>query len=332
MFRPPRCPNRDCVQHHSPSADFYIRKGYYRALCRAHPVPRFQCRSCGRGFSRQTFRADYRDHRPALNARLFLSLASGIGLRRSARKLGLSLGATESKARKIGRHLESLNLNLRGPLPETSGFVFEEVQGFGDRRNARPFSFPMWVERESRFVLWARAETSRSPARGEPREKTALEGERRIGPRVSLPDSTLADVRERTGPRSGEPSPKSQLWRFPNVALQMWLAYHNYVVPRFPRDDSSSAQRLGLVRRRMKPGELLSWRQDWGGESIHPLQRNLATIASQRGVGAGESRRSKRADSFETADGSAHGGGRRALFAGPIRPLGAARTRPPGPP
>ena len=88
MFQPPFCPNRACPEHLRPRGRFFTRRGFYDPLCRAHRVPRFRCRSCGRGFSRQTFRADYRDHRPDLNAKLFLSMATGIGLRQTARNLG----------------------------------------------------------------------------------------------------------------------------------------------------------------------------------------------------------------------------------------------------
>ena len=95
MFHPPFCPYRSCREHRTPSVRFFVRKGFYRPLCRAHPVPRFRCRACGRGFSRQTFRADFRDHRPDLNAKLFLSIATGLGLRQTARYLGLSRRCTE---------------------------------------------------------------------------------------------------------------------------------------------------------------------------------------------------------------------------------------------
>jgi transposase-like protein len=117
MFRPPRCPNRRCSQHSSPEPRFFRRKGFYQARCRAAPVPRFLCRTCRRTFSRQTFRADYRDHRPDLNARVFAAISSGLSLRRTARKVGLSLRCTELKYRKIQNALRRPDLDLRGTLP-----------------------------------------------------------------------------------------------------------------------------------------------------------------------------------------------------------------------
>ena len=116
MFQPPRCPYRRCDQHSAPRPGFFARKGYYHPLCRARAVPRFRCRSCGRGFSRQTFRSSYRDHRPDLNQRLFMSIGTGIGLRQTARNIGLSRSCTELKFRKIARHMRRQNINLRGPL------------------------------------------------------------------------------------------------------------------------------------------------------------------------------------------------------------------------
>ena len=116
MFKPPRCPNPVCPAHHietltpsewglQRSAEFYRTAGYYWPKCRSVPVPRFKCRICNRGFSRQTFRADYCDNKPHLNAKLFDLLASGVGLRQSGRMLKLSRRCTEEKARKVSRHL-----------------------------------------------------------------------------------------------------------------------------------------------------------------------------------------------------------------------------------
>ena len=125
MFQPPFCPYRHCSQHRTPEPRFFRRHGHYTARCRPRPIPRFRCRACGRTFSRQTFRMDYRDHRPDLNARLLRALASGLGLRQSARNLGLSPRCTELKFRKLARHLRRLNLDLRGPLGPGASFQLE---------------------------------------------------------------------------------------------------------------------------------------------------------------------------------------------------------------
>ena len=164
MFNPPRCPYRPCAYHHAPAeSSWFVRHGHYKPLCRAHPVPRFRCLGCRRYFSRQTFRMDYRDHRPDLNAKLFELLASGVGLRQSSRVLGLSRRCLEKKHRKIGRHLRRLNLNLQGPLPPSSVLQLDELETFEGMRTLRPLTVPVLIEKHSRFIIWA--ESAPIPAR-----------------------------------------------------------------------------------------------------------------------------------------------------------------------
>jgi hypothetical protein len=128
---------------------------------------------------------DYRDHRPDLNARLFQSLASGLGLRQSARNLRLSLSCTQLKFRKIARHLRQLNLNLRGPLPAGASFQLDEFETFEGRRNTRPLSIPMVIEKKSHFIVWAEAATIRPRGTMTKARRAAMaEDEARFGRRT----------------------------------------------------------------------------------------------------------------------------------------------------
>ena len=127
MFEPPRCPNEGCPEFTRPRPRFFVRRGSYRARCRPHPVPRFQCRTCRRGFSRQTFRADYRDRKPHLNVRVIEMLCSGVGFRQTARILGLTRNNLEAKARKISRNAGRLDRNLKARVAER-----DAVDPFGD--------------------------------------------------------------------------------------------------------------------------------------------------------------------------------------------------------
>jgi len=346
MFQPPRCPNRRCPQHHHPEPGFFVRKGFYSVLCRPVPVPRFRCKVCRRGFSRQTFRADYYDHRPDLNSKLFLCLATGIGLRQSARNLGLSRRCTEHKFHKIARHLRRLNLNLRGPLPEGSSLQFDELETYEGRRNTRPVSLPHVIDRDTRFVIWGESAPIRPHGRMSKARKLAVEqDERRFGPRKDLSrravERTLrraaalveglpvvklttdekaiypviarkvfgkerlehvrvnsklargtwnplfpinqseAMARDLMGRLRRESWLVSKLRRYLDLGMQMWMAYRNYVRLRFNYDVQSAAEMLGFAPRRMTSEELITWRQDWGKESIHPLAHTgTTTVAS----------------------------------------------------
>lgn len=347
MFHPPRCPNPGCREHRSPRAQFCRRHGSYHPKCRPHPVPRFLCRSCRRSFSRQTFRADYRDHRPSLNAHLFLLLCSGIGLRQSSRILGLSLRCTELKFRKIARHLRHLNLNLRAPLPHGARLQFDELETYETRRNTRPLTLPILIEVETRFMIWAESATIRPRGRMTEARKQAIAGEeRRFGRRQdrSRP-SILRTLRRGAALTRGlQPVPFSsdEKTSYPGLArrafrgqdvehsrtssrlprdvrnplfpinhteamardlmgrlrrdswlvskkrvfldlhLQLYMAYRNYVRPRFNRDRESPAQMLAVVEQRVRPTQLLGWRQDWGERSIHPLVTGPVGLQGQR--------------------------------------------------
>jgi len=344
MFQPPRCPNRRCRHHRRPEPRFYRRHGSYRPRCRSHPVPRFICRTCGRGFSRQTFRADYHDHRPDLNARLFRSIASGVGLRQTSRNLGLSLSCTQLKFRKIARHLRRQELNLRGQLPRGSSLQFDELETFEGRRNTRPLSVPMLIEKKTRYVLWAESAPIRPRGRMSRARKEAIrQEERKYGPRKDLSMRSVKRTLQRgvdvaknldkvelfTDEKSTYPTLAKQLFgkkrllhrrtsskqarttwnplfpinhteamardllgrlrrdswlvserrRYLDLGLALWMAWRNYVRRRFNYDDESPAQMLGFVDRRMTEGELLSWRQDWGERSVHPLAWGNESVA-----------------------------------------------------
>lgn len=151
-FVPPRCPFPECAFHRDPPPKFFVRRGCYRAHCRREPVPRFRCRGCGKGFSRQTFRHDYRDHRPECNERLFELLTSGVGLRQSGRVVRLDVHAVQKKARKIGRTCGELHRKLCPALPAGRTYVLDEEETY-EGASIRPLTMPVLIERESWFVV-----------------------------------------------------------------------------------------------------------------------------------------------------------------------------------
>ncbi len=191
MFQPPRCPNRDCPQFTAPKPRFYTRQGSYHPKCRAHPVPRFRCRTCGRGFSRQTFRADYRDHKPHVNAQVVKQLTHGMGFRGTARLVGLSRRCLELKARKISRNARWLDHNLKRRVAKFGlgaragmRIHFDEFETFEERRNTRPVTIAVAIESRTRFHYSAVAAPIRPRGKMTPARLAAIEeDELRFGPR-----------------------------------------------------------------------------------------------------------------------------------------------------
>lgn len=159
MFEPQLCPHADCPRHSDPGERrFFERHGYYEAKCRAHRIPRFRCGTCRRTFSRQTFRQDYRDHRPDLNALVLVQLVSGTGLRQTARIIGSHRHTVMLKFRKMGLQLEHLNRNLQREIRARSvTLLMDEFESFEGRRNTRPVTVPMLIEKESDFIIASRS-------------------------------------------------------------------------------------------------------------------------------------------------------------------------------
>lgn len=151
-FVPPRCPNRDCDQHTRPEVGFYRRRGHYQPKCRTEPVPRFRCRTCKRGFSRQTFRHDYYDKRPHDNPDVFFQLVSGVGLRQIARSRHLSPKSVQRKLRKMAHTLWALHHNLSSRLPAGRAWLLDEEESY-EAASIRPLTVPILIERETWFVV-----------------------------------------------------------------------------------------------------------------------------------------------------------------------------------
>ncbi len=346
MFLPPFCPYEACEAHDHPELcspePFFIHYGSYWPRCRAQPVPRFRCKSCHRTFSRQTFRMDYRDHRPHLNVELLRLLFSGLGLRQSARLLAISRRCVELKARKISRHLGLLHQNLSGPFPAGSWFQLDEMETFECERGVRPLTLPVLIEASSMFVAFARSAPIRPSGRMSPEREAAISryeahsgrrkdlsrrclrqafrwlrkhadeleqvllrtdekplyrvlareafGDRLLHqqfssrlPRdsenpiflINLTNAMARDLNGRLRRRSWLVSKRGE---YLDLQLALFIAYRNYVRPRFNRDTQTPAQLLGFVPRPLRPQELLTWRQDWSQRSIHPIARASESV------------------------------------------------------
>ncbi len=178
-FVPPRCPRRECQYHTDPRPGFCRRSGSYRARCRAEPVPRFRCHGCRKSFSSQTFRHDYHDRRPDCNELLFLLLASGMGLRQSARVVKLAPSSVQAKMRKIALTCRGLHRNLCRRLPAGATYLLDEEETFA-KASVRPLTMPVLIEKESWFVVATTAGSIRRLARPGTRRRRLQDREERL--------------------------------------------------------------------------------------------------------------------------------------------------------
>jgi hypothetical protein len=115
-------------------------------------VPRYRCKVCRKGFSYQTFRGDYCDRRPDANDKVFLDLASGIGLRQCGRRVGLSARGVQWKFRKMARLQGELNRNLIFRLPPDRTYLLDEMESFVLSSICR-VTMPVLIDRDSMLVV-----------------------------------------------------------------------------------------------------------------------------------------------------------------------------------
>ena len=64
----------------------------------------------------------------------------------------------------------------------------------------------------------------------------------------------------------------SKRGRYLNLQLEVFKAYKNFARPRFNGEKATPAMVLGLVHQQLALTDLVSWRQDWGWYSPHPLR------------------------------------------------------------
>lgn len=151
-FTPPRCPHQECEQHARPEPGFCRRRGFYYPACRPRGVQRYVCKSCRRTFSRQTFRHDYRDHRPHDNEALYFHLISGSGMRQAGRALEMDARTVQRKQRKMAATLAGLHENVCQKLPSGRTWLLDEEETF-EAASIRPLTMPVLIDKESWFVV-----------------------------------------------------------------------------------------------------------------------------------------------------------------------------------
>jgi len=189
--------------HTAPEPGFFVLCGTFQPQCRPAPIQRFRCRSCRKTFSIRTFKADYYDKRPSLNAEVLSRLCSGTGYRQTSREIGISLNGLYHKARKLNRHLKFLHDNLMGDFHEDAVFLFDELETFEACRSTSPVTVPILIEHGSMFIVDAKS--GRIPPSGKMtakrREKIAewqeVHGKRPNESRQAVA-SVLATLREKT--------------------------------------------------------------------------------------------------------------------------------------
>lgn len=185
VFQPPHCPFQVCTSFDSERPFSFQRRGYYRRKCDGLVVPRFSCNACGRRFSRQTFRFNYRWWRPNLHHELFGLFVAKVTLRQAARYTGASRETVCRRMRIMGEHARRWHADRLTKSAGLEGtFSMDELETFETDRLVRPVTVPVLIQRRTLFVVYA--ETAPLPPRGRLdvfRRLRKERDEREFGPR-----------------------------------------------------------------------------------------------------------------------------------------------------
>ncbi len=194
-FAPRFCPQPACPSFSS--GHFRLqRKGFFRRSCDGRSVQRFLCKERGRYFSVQTFRLDYRLHKPHLSRQLLPLLVSKVTHRQTARVLSCSRKTVAHRLDLLGRHCREFQAEILAGAAASGGiggtFQLDELETFEHSRRLAPVTVPVLIEKSSYFVLYT--EAAALPSRGglspDDRERRALRelihGKRRSGSRDAV--------------------------------------------------------------------------------------------------------------------------------------------------
>ena len=127
---PPHCPNPLCTNYSSPESPRWYQKAGTYATKTFGKVQRFVCKSCGKGFSEQTFSIDYYAKVKVNYRSIYNQINSGAGIRNIARDLGLRDSTITNRINRLARNALILNQVIVDLLPADEDLVIDGLQNF----------------------------------------------------------------------------------------------------------------------------------------------------------------------------------------------------------
>ena len=279
-FRPPFCPFQDCAEHRSQRTFRYHRRGSFRRKCDGKTVPRFSCITCGRRFSAQTFRFDYRWRIPRIHRLLFRMFVSKVTMRQMARILEVKRQTVERRLLAIGRQCEQIHHFLLDRHKERGGlkgrFQLDELETYETDRRLKPVTMPVLIERHSFFVVTgdvapmaARGQLSKELQERKKRYES-IEGVRRSGS-VKAVDGCLrrlAEVHSGSLPMCFESDRKSSYRRLFREHAQGRFGYHRTESSKTIRDNKNLLFPINHTLAMMRDGISRLVRRSWGASKL----------------------------------------------------------------
>jgi len=153
-WKPPFCPNGNCPFHHKLTTKWiYKEAGSYLRETDNRKVQRYQCLSCRRTFSTQTFSTTYWQKSPDLDAAIFSKTINGMGNRQIARDLSIEPAIVEHKLARLGRHCLLFLMKMLEQAEPATEIVYDGLETFEYSQHF-PYHHNIAVEKRTDFVLF----------------------------------------------------------------------------------------------------------------------------------------------------------------------------------
>jgi transposase-like protein len=140
-----------------------IKKGYFITKWNAQPVPRYQCKACGKKFSSHTAKPYYRQKKPYLNREVFSLYSSTLTQRRMARHLKVTRTTIVRKFLYLARLSKKQHESELRKWGATARVQFDEMESFEHTR-LKPLTIAVAVDERSGKILATSVATI--PAKG----------------------------------------------------------------------------------------------------------------------------------------------------------------------
>jgi transposase-like protein len=131
-FKPRFCPHKECACHARKGPTFrWIKRGSFTRKCDRRTIQKYQCKSCRKYFSQQSFAINYYLKKPKLLPHIAAGVVAGSAARQIARSLGCSHTTVIRLCNRLGRHsvlLMSLALDSLEEISEP--VVFDHFETF----------------------------------------------------------------------------------------------------------------------------------------------------------------------------------------------------------
>ena len=157
-FQPRFCPCRSPLCETHPGFQ-YQRRGTFKRACDGRVIQRYQCKRCKRTFSAQTFRVDYRHHKPHLDHSIFLKFVGKVTQRQTTRDLHCTRATVARRVKRYGEHCRAFHMRVLAErdakLVWDGPFVLDELETYEHNRRLKPLTVPLLVHKQSRCIVHA---------------------------------------------------------------------------------------------------------------------------------------------------------------------------------